>query len=509
MTCRGQSRFPQWIIVIGVLLMMFGISLDGISQDSYRRDELTTLGHVGALERSDNLITVGDTLTLVAEYSPEHAPLYYMTLNVWGLVHSYHYYPLRMISLFAGVIAVAGIYLLGKKMANHRTGLFASLLATTNIVFVFYTHELREWIWVVLCAVLILLIYWHIVSRKRSVRPMYFLALFIVTILALYTNYSIIFVLIAVGLYHLFFVRKDNVWMYTSIVVITAGILFLPWLPTVLFSLSNRSAQLGSTSSLLLSNPDLVKQLMRFWGNGQIIIFLILTVCGLFATRHNKKAGLTFIFFGIVILSGYLTLNEILPFIKRLRYVLVWFIPFSLFAGLGLAWLSRWKLALIALMGVWLISGYTFVTTNDFKSQMGLSPLEHFTEYQELIPLLQAHTEQNSALIEVVYDGSTLAKSKQGKQSIDKYYLSHTNVIVTYLMTYIPPLEASEYALGAITDLSDFWLTYQWDKITGGIAYFIAQAEADFIPCETYAYGQRSILIHYISRTDVDIDCIA
>lgn len=509
MTCRGQSRFPQWIIVVSVLLMMYAIGLVGINQDSYRRDELTTLGHAGALERSDNSITVADTLNLVAEYSPEHAPLYYMTLNVWGLVHSYHYYPLRMISMFAGVIAVAGIYLLGKKMADHRTGLFASFLATTNIVFVFYTHELREWIWVVMFAVLIWLIYWHIITRKQAVRPMYFLALFIVTILALYTNYSVIFVLIAIGLYHLFFVRKNTVWMYTSIVVITAGLLFIPWLPTVLFSLSNRSSQLGDTSSLLLSNPELVQQLMRFWGNGQAVIFLILTICGLFATRHNKKVGLIFIFFSIVILSGYLTLNEILPFIKRLRYVLVWFIPFSLLAGFGLAWLSRWKTLSLLLIGIWLVSGITFVTSHEYKSQMGIAPLDHFTEYQELIPLLQAHTERNSALIEVIYDGSTLVKSKQGKLSIDKYYLSHTDVIVTYLMTYIPPLEASEYALGAITNLPDFWLTYQWDKITGGVAYFIANVEDDFIPCKTYAYGQHSILIHYISRTGVDIDCIA
>jgi len=74
-------------------------------------------------------IPVGQIVVRISELDP-HPPLYYILLRIWMEVIGHSIVIARLLSVLMGLVAVVGMYLLGREFGSHRIGLTAALIVT-------------------------------------------------------------------------------------------------------------------------------------------------------------------------------------------------------------------------------------------------------------------------------------------------------------------------------------------------------------------------------------------
>jgi hypothetical protein len=505
---RMSMIFPKWMIMVFVLVLIFGYNIDGVNRYTIRRDELTTLGHIGALVKNTHEFTITDTIASLSFYSSDHAPAYYIFANIWGHVVDFNYFALRMLSVWFGMITVAATYRIGHSIISHTTGFYAAIILGTNIVFYANFHEMREWSMMLMLSTLNLALYWHLAHKPKSSMPLELIVLFFSVVISLYTSYLTIFMLLAIGLYHLLVMPKNKRWGQISATVIVAGFFFIPWLPVVIDGVLETQDKLDMNSRLLINNTELIQLIPVFWGNGSVALFVGVMGLGFFSSLAGWRRTRSILFFLIVITIGYLFFNEALSFIKRIRYLLLWLLPFALFSGTGLALLAYQKILHILLfvfIGMWVVSGFYFIPTDQFNIYLAKSRPVNYPEYSGLVPLLREQTEKRDLLVLAQYESSALNKSKQGLSSIQDFFLNPLKLTITNFPQYSQwagsgiDADSVEYALGLVPGRDEFWLSYHHTQVTDDIIRFRERVEQDFHIYKESSYGERSILIHYVA----------
>jgi len=404
---KSQSKsltdnvFVKWMMIL-VFVVVLAFNISGLNDYTIRRDELTTLGHIGALEDNRDGLSIASTVESLSIYSSDHSPAYYALANIWGHVVDFNFFAIRMLSAWFGMITVAGTYWIGRHFTSHAVGVLSALILGTNIIFYANFHEMREWSMMLMLSVLTLMFYLRLAHQHKPLKFIDFLPLFFVVVLSLYTSYLSIFVLVAIGLHHLLFIPKNKKWWQISVTVIFAGLWFIPWLPTVFNGVAMLQEQQTGTQQLAIPNSELLSIVPIFWGNGVVLLFGVDLGLGIASLVTGwRKAGYIAVFF-IAITVGFLFTNEVLSIIKRIRYLLLWTLPFALLVGSGLGLLTRKKVtSLIPLLfiGVWMVSGINFRQTAQFSEFLSKDRVVRYPEYNGLVALLQEETEKRDLLI--------------------------------------------------------------------------------------------------------------
>ena len=173
------------------------------------------------------------TIELITQLSPEHAPSYFVLLHLWTKITGSDLMTIRLLSLYFGLLALAFGYRLALVTQDHNTALLAMFLATFMAFFIFYTRLARMYSLLPMVSAWLAWSYWRVRSPANHVRRRNWLSLFASAATILYVHYFGIMTLMAIGAYHLLIARKDRRWIQISVVVLAAGLLFLPWLPVV------------------------------------------------------------------------------------------------------------------------------------------------------------------------------------------------------------------------------------------------------------------------------------
>ena len=517
MKSRIFPSFAAWHLVIPVLLFIFAFSLQSVNRYAIRRDELTTLGHIGALHDNPEEITIAYTLESLSIYSADHAPLYYVLIKMWGQVLGFNYFVLRIVSVWFGMIAIAGTYWLGRRLASHYTGLFATLILGTNILFYGNVHEIRDWTMLIMVSVLLWMSYWHLAHKRQLPRWYEYLPLFILVAIGLYTSYLIVFLLLTIGLYHLLAMPMNKRWWSISATVMGAGLLFLPWLPVFIKGLGFAQGHIDRENPMLLNNLILIPNIITLWGNGYAVLFFILISLGLYASWKDWKTARAIIFFFVLMLGSLLILNNFFLFLKRVRYILNLTVPFALLGGYGLAWLMQSKVLrfLPALFFVaWIFLGYGFTNSEEFLDHLAKDRVVQYPEYNSLIPILRDHAKKRDLFIQAHYRFSAIQESKQNLISIDEYYMQDLKLKTVNFPLYVQWSDSGidatpvAYATGLIPQYDTFWFDYHADRIRDEIIEFQAIVAENFTICETFNYGERSILVRYVRSDQLSDLCV-
>ena len=264
------------LIVVIILLGSYFFSMRGISQEMIRRDELTTLGHIGALEVDSNVMSITDTIASLTTYSEQHPPLYFILANVWGRLFSYHDVTIKLFSVFCGLLAIATLFRLATDIGGVFVGYYSIFIASTSVLFLFYTHDIRQYTLALFLTVAMWLLYFRIIRNLQSVNKMQIALLMVLTAGMMYTHYSTIFILIPIGLYHVVFVPKTKHWWQVTLAFALAGVLFLPWLPTAIIGLGGHSIKIDEGEKLYMPLHALADVSSRFFGNGNSFLFILL-----------------------------------------------------------------------------------------------------------------------------------------------------------------------------------------------------------------------------------------
>lgn len=510
MKSSNKLTIPSWLPAVAILLLAFAISLNSVNRYTIRRDELTTLGHIGALAKDPAPVPVSQTIASLLQYSSDHAPLYYVVINIWGGAFDFNYFALRILSVWFGMIAIAGTFWLGRRLVDSRTGFLAAMLLATNVLFYGNVHEMRDWTMLVMFSVLIWISYWRIIDHKKEPSIVSYMILFGLTVISLYTSYLIMFLWVTIGLYHLLALPRNRRWWKVALAVILGGCMFLPWLPQFAQGLGVAQFHIDEDNPMLLNNITLIHVASTLWGNGLLPLFLLLVGLALDASRKDWKTARPIVFFFVVMVGGLLITNEFFLFLKRVRYLVYLTVPFSLFVGYGLAMLSRHQISryiVPLVIAIWMFSGYQYSFTDDFNEHLAKDRVQQYPEYNYLVPILRDVTEKRDLLVIAHYRFSDIQESKQELRGIHQYYMDDLKLTLTNFPLYVQwsksGIDATpvEYATGLIPQYDEFWFSFQHTHIVDEILEFQSVIGGDYTACETIDYGYRSRLIHYV-RTE-------
>ncbi len=186
--------------MLPILLVGFLMRLIGLNQSLWL-DEATTA----------RVVQIYNLQQIVSQFSPHdfHPPLYYLFMKLWTNIFGYSEIALRMPSVLFALLTAWVIYLIGKKLADKKIGLWSAAFFLFNPLIVYYSQEARMYMMVT--SLLTIALYYFLESSlpitttqssKVFVSPLVLFNLFI--LLAFLTFYASIFFIAALYLFLLF-----------------------------------------------------------------------------------------------------------------------------------------------------------------------------------------------------------------------------------------------------------------------------------------------------------------
>ena len=429
----GKSTSLPWRWMLPVLLLAMILGAPGLNADAIWIDELTTIGHAGGLTGP---FSPFDVLQSVREISPKHTPLFFELTAAWGALVGWHHAALRVLPLFFGIIALAWIYRIGKDFAGWRVGFWASLFLGLNVFWLEYWHEIRMYSLQFMLIMALLWHYLHLIQAKSAARWHHWLGLILMAALSLYTQPFSIFVHLAIGVYHLFFVPKSERWLQVSFSFLAAGIMYLPWLPVTYLGLTTKFDTAGE-----MAFGEAAGVFVRLLTNGSWLMILIPLTAAVSQLRHHQQRPRVKAFWllAILILLLLLSANEIIGLIplRRARYFLVSWGLWALIVGSGLAWLRRWWVAPLVML-VYLGSGFALREAEDYTAYQGtISVVDSYPPLHEYVAALRGKTAAHDYVVGFTDTNfvNRIGKSEHGLSTADYYMETLLGIDGTFIPT--------------------------------------------------------------------------
>lgn len=339
--------------MVPLFLLISWLGIRGLNADTLWYDEWYSLYYAGASPQHGP-ITLNQIWERVAQDNDPQPPGYYVLLGIWGQLAGWTPFAARALSLFLGILAVAGVYRLGSALVHYRVGLAAAVALGSSAFLIYHLHELRTYTLYPLLVILSVWSYWQIIICKD--KPSIWLSfgfLFSTTAL-LYTSYLALPLLAAAGIYHLVFVKKDRRWVQVTLLALFSLVLYLPWL-NVAFGALTKVGDDPSRQFYALDPVSLIGNMLDAFSNSSIALFIIFAWYGL---RNNAKHGAKFIWWiALATLALTIALNQYVGFITNPRYLMALWPLLALIVGLGVSFMAKRHLKPWVALGVWVIAG--------------------------------------------------------------------------------------------------------------------------------------------------------
>lgn len=292
-------------VIVGILIFSFLLRLP-LLNGSFWLDEAAQ-----ALESARPLV---QQLDIAYDFQP---PLLHLITHFALYISRSEWWLRTFGALIPGIISIWATYQIGKKLADTKTAIWASLLMATNSFHVFYSQELRPYALPALFASLswLVLLSWQQPNLNKPLLQRHRLfskyALYtLLTLLGLYSSYLYPFLIISQAVYILLLKRNLVSTYFFHAIFWVLG--FLPWLPS-LWEQFQVGGQLRST--------------LPGWEQVVSIDSLrsIALVFGKFTFGVLDLEFTLFFFLGMMLVllpmiySGALIKSKRLPFLKRLH----------------------------------------------------------------------------------------------------------------------------------------------------------------------------------------------
>lgn len=282
---RGLLK-SEYILLFLILLTGLLLRLKALTFQSLWLDELIS---VMSTAPSESLRSI------FSHYQVDpHPPLFFLILHYWTMLFGYTEFVARLLPALIGSAGVWAVYLLGKECYNRNTGLIAAAITAVNFFTLYYSQEVRPYIFLFLTAALSFTYFIRLV--KRQVRRNAILY-GVFTAVMLYAHYYGFFLLLSQLIVLLFFFIFDAErsrlgllkWFALSGAIMFG--LYLPWLPTLWDMLGKESHWITKAPP-----PDFFVRLFGlFWGNEPylVILFTGLILMVLFYFVQSKREPAT------------------------------------------------------------------------------------------------------------------------------------------------------------------------------------------------------------------------
>lgn len=342
-----SSRSWLWLIPLLLLTTWLTAShLDG----AFWNDEVITVERAGS-PIHDGPFSPLQIWKHTATTTYDQVPGYFWLVAAWDNALGWSEFSTRLLSLLAGILGVAFVYRLGRDLHSPVAGLGAAAALASSAFFVVYLHEARAYALSVLLSTVTIWLYWQIISRPTGWRMQIMLALCAAGLL--YTHYFAALIVFAICLYHLLFVPKNREWWRVVIIMIAAGILFLPWFLTS-FDVVQGAAGQEWRQEMSLTPREVTSDLLGLFANQNVALLLLLGALALALRRPAQRYGW---FMLIAPFALALLVNEWIGMLVMPKYLLVLWVPMALIFGFGLARMTEKGIHPALMLIPWLLVG--------------------------------------------------------------------------------------------------------------------------------------------------------
>lgn len=487
----------RWVWMIPLLLLVTLMAGQGINADLIWYDELTSIGHAGGLTGPYSPLEIADSLR---QHSPKHTPLFFELLAGWAALVGWHQAALRCLPLFFGLLSLAWIFRLGADFVNVRAGLWACAFLGLNAFWLEYFHEIRMYS---LQFMLIMALAWHYLRLSQlpsGLRRFHWIGLTLTAALSLYAQpFSILFHL-ALGLYHLVFVRVSRVWFRVTLAFAAAAALYLPWLPVTVNGLTAKF----DTAFDAMSFEAAVSVFIRLLSNGNWLLLLLLMIAALLplrvASRRRQLASLWLL--ALLALAILLLANEAVGLIplRRSRYFFITWGLWALVIGAGLAHVKpRWIAPLV--IAVYLASGFALRAAPDYLSHQGtVAVVSQYPPLADYVEKLRGKTNPQDYVVGFTHVDFVNRRGKSGKSTAD-YYMETLLGIDGAFVLMSSDAEQLEAAMPAALDDNPYLLfTYNPAQPPANLELTTAYIQRDYQPCDIVLDNDHLLVRRYIYR---------
>lgn len=491
----GNGALKHWMLALPILL---AVALLGIGQVDHlppRTDEFISMYNVGWIV--DGPYSPLDTLESLATNSPDHTPLYFLLLNLWGHLVGADVATGRLLSLFAGLLGAAMIYRLTRDLVSPIAAIFALVILASNTFYNFYLLYLRMYPLLALNAAIVCWFYWRLLRQNPTPRRRDYVALGAACYALVNTHAISALLFIALGIYHLLHVGKDRRWLKVALTVLLSLALFSPWAVLLI------SAGVGQTFSSAAPTSDNTWEALGSWlsiGFSGSVTLLIVTLAGLAPLlrrrcKRSRRLLLMLVYYLIVLALFTQFVGIIVPGAMRLTApgfaLLIPCIALSLYQLYRL----RKMLGILAL--VWLLGGIAYQQSDEWTRYLSISG-----RYTELIPwhaVSRAVTSSDLARANVVgyqFDPFRLNWRSKIDYPQNEYYFAKHGIKVRSAEDRTSFEEIIR--LNTITEPAQ-WLMYRTNNVdaTEALQLEAIMREAHYESCGSRELGIDTMLTEY------------
>ncbi len=333
------------------------------------------------------LLSVNETISAVSSIlNKDQVPLYSILVNLWSHYTGRDLFTLRLLSLLFELLALAFTYRLIRLTSGKAAAQDAVLITSFLAFFIFYTPIARAYSLLFVLSPWVMWSYWKALSTTGQQTFLAWLSLVVSATAIIYTHLTSIFLLTAIGIYHLIFAPKNRRWLTVCLAMFVAGLLFLPWLPTALEALTDGSSVSESEGLPLI---DALLTILSIYSNG--LHPLIPGVGFLIALRYKRlrQSQRYIIVLTCLLLALLLAANEITTVLiaRKMRYTLILAIPWSCALAIGLNLLPKWRLFRLPALICWIAAFIFYWDSSDIRlyTSWSIQRYDAAPHYQHLI----------------------------------------------------------------------------------------------------------------------------
>jgi len=348
-----QTRNKSWVWVIPLLLLIAWLASRMLNADMIYVDEFYTLrvggaGHWGPLDLGE----VWER-TIVIDFAAGMGVVYYWIIGGWAAIMGGDVFSARLLSFFAGILSIAGMYRLGCRFFNPRVALYATVVFGTSAFVINFMHEARAYTLITLFSIVAIYLYDYVRTLSRDPQPIHYIALTASVTMLAYLHYVALAIVAAIGIFHLINFKRDARWWKMLASMVLGGVLFLPWLQFTLATVE-RGASDTNRHNTSMTATLIVAELARAFTNINIALGLLFAP---FALKERTRSALfTWILLIVPLLLVFLV-NTVIPFMVHLRYVIFLWIALSFIIALGIHHIASSRLNPIWVVVVWACFG--------------------------------------------------------------------------------------------------------------------------------------------------------
>ena len=158
---RPSSRewLPRWAVPAGIMLIALAARLYRLQEANLWWDEALAVWAVRKGLLGVTQWTAGDV----------HPPLYFWSLWSWVQLFGESEFAMRLLSVFLGVLTVAGVYAVGQLVGGRRVAALSSLLAALARFHIWWSQEMRMYVLAGLAGTVSLYFFLRWLRQEREV----------------------------------------------------------------------------------------------------------------------------------------------------------------------------------------------------------------------------------------------------------------------------------------------------------------------------------------------------